>query len=82
MILIELIDSYDEIVQKYKITYVAGGASQNAARGAAVRYKAPFLLVLLMEMTSTVLPAAQLGCLHRLCGRRRARGAAQGGQQA
>jgi adenosine kinase len=29
--------SYDEIVKDYKVTYVAGGASQNAARGAAVR---------------------------------------------
>jgi adenosine kinase len=28
--------SYDEIVKNYKVTYVAGGASQNAARGAAV----------------------------------------------
>lgn len=26
---------YEELVQKYKVTYVAGGASQNAARGAA-----------------------------------------------
>lgn len=26
---------YDELVQKYKVTYVAGGAAQNAARGAA-----------------------------------------------
>ncbi|KZT01150.1 adenosine kinase [Laetiporus sulphureus 93-53] len=26
---------YDELVQKYKITYLAGGAAQNAARGAA-----------------------------------------------
>ncbi|KAG2069485.1 Ribokinase-like protein [Suillus decipiens] len=26
---------YDEIVNNYKVTYVAGGASQNAARGAA-----------------------------------------------
>ncbi|PCH34451.1 adenosine kinase [Wolfiporia cocos MD-104 SS10] len=26
---------YDELVEKYKVTYVAGGASQNAARGAA-----------------------------------------------
>lgn len=30
------LNSYDEIVKDYKITYVAGGASQNAARGAAV----------------------------------------------
>lgn len=28
--------SYNEIVKDYKVTYVAGGASQNAARGAAV----------------------------------------------
>jgi len=26
---------YEEVVQNYKVTYVAGGASQNAARGAA-----------------------------------------------
>jgi len=26
---------YEELVQKYKVTYVAGGAAQNAARGAA-----------------------------------------------
>ncbi|CCM02265.1 uncharacterized protein FIBRA_04348 [Fibroporia radiculosa] len=26
---------YEELVEKYKVTYVAGGASQNAARGAA-----------------------------------------------
>jgi adenosine kinase len=29
-------NSYDEIVKEYKVTYVAGGASQNTARGAAV----------------------------------------------
>ena len=28
--------SYDEILKDYEVTYVAGGASQNAARGAAV----------------------------------------------
>ena len=28
---------YDEIVKDHKVTYVAGGATQNAARGAAVR---------------------------------------------
>lgn len=27
---------YEEIVKDYKPTYVAGGAAQNAARGAAV----------------------------------------------
>ncbi|KAF8652882.1 hypothetical protein AX16_004103, partial [Volvariella volvacea WC 439] len=26
---------YDEIVREHKVTYVAGGAAQNAARGAA-----------------------------------------------
>lgn len=29
--------SYEEIVKNHKVTYVAGGAAQNAARGAAVR---------------------------------------------
>lgn len=28
-------DSYDELVREHKVTYVAGGAAQNAARGAA-----------------------------------------------
>jgi adenosine kinase len=28
--------SYDEIVKEHKVAYVAGGAAQNAARGAAV----------------------------------------------
>ena len=27
---------YDELVQKYKVHYVAGGAAQNAIRGAQV----------------------------------------------
>lgn len=29
--------SYNELVKEHKVTYVAGGAAQNAARGAAVR---------------------------------------------
>ncbi len=28
--------SYGELVEKHEVTYVAGGASQNSARGAAV----------------------------------------------
>ena len=28
---------YEEIVKEHKVTYVAGGATQNSARGAAVR---------------------------------------------
>lgn len=28
--------SYDELVREHKVDYVAGGAAQNAARGAAV----------------------------------------------
>jgi len=28
--------SYDELVNEYQVTYLAGGAAQNAARGAAV----------------------------------------------
>ena len=31
-------NSYDEVVKDYKVTYLAGGAAQNAARGAAVRF--------------------------------------------
>ncbi|KAL5476513.1 ADO1_4 [Sanghuangporus weigelae] len=31
----EQAEIYDDLVQNYKLTYVAGGASQNAARGAA-----------------------------------------------
>jgi adenosine kinase len=30
------VSSYDDIVKNHEVTYVAGGASQNAARGAAV----------------------------------------------
>lgn len=35
--------SYDELIKEHKVTYVAGGASQNAARGAAVclAYQSP-----------------------------------------
>ncbi|KAG5730863.1 hypothetical protein E4T56_gene8570, partial [Termitomyces sp. T112] len=29
------LDRYDELVKEHKVTYVAGGAAQNAARGAA-----------------------------------------------
>jgi adenosine kinase len=35
---------YEEIVKEHKVTYVAGGAVQNSARGAAVRFSAGFLL--------------------------------------
>ncbi len=28
--------SYDDVAKNYKVTYVAGGAAQNSARGAAV----------------------------------------------
>ena len=34
--LISCISSYDELVNEYQVTYLAGGAAQNAARGAAV----------------------------------------------
>ena len=34
--------SYDEIVKEHKVVYVAGGAAQNAARGAAVCSHPPF----------------------------------------
>ena len=30
------ISSYDELVNEYQVIYLAGGAAQNAARGAAV----------------------------------------------
>ena len=36
MITDDVCRSYEEIVKDYTITYVAGGAGQNAARGAAV----------------------------------------------
>ena len=29
---------YEEIVKEHKVTYVSGGATQNSARGAAVRF--------------------------------------------
>ena len=34
--------SYDELVKEHQVTYVAGGAAQNAARGAAVSWKSNF----------------------------------------
>ena len=34
--LISCISSYDELVNEYRVAYLAGGAAQNAARGAAV----------------------------------------------
>ena len=34
--LISCISSYDELANEYQVTYLAGGAAQNAARGAAV----------------------------------------------
>ena len=58
--------SYEEIAKNYTVTYVAGGASQNAARGAAVSIltivrstdlNAPFL----------VRPPSQVGGVHGLC---------------
>ena len=36
------IGRYDEIVKEHEVTYVAGGAAQNAARGAAVRGRVVF----------------------------------------
>ena len=35
-LLITCISSYDELVNEHQVTYLAGGAAQNAARGAAV----------------------------------------------
>jgi hypothetical protein len=34
--LISCFSSYDELINEYQVTYLAGGAAQNAARGAAV----------------------------------------------
>jgi hypothetical protein len=31
-----LLDSYDDVVKNCEVTYVAGGAAQNAARAASV----------------------------------------------
>lgn len=36
MLLGRLFSSYDEIIKREEVTYVAGGAAQNCARGAAV----------------------------------------------
>ena len=36
--LISCVSSYDELVNEYQVTYLAGGAAQNAARGAAVSW--------------------------------------------
>ena len=51
--LISCISSYDELVNEYRVTYLAGGAAQNAARGAAVSWRirdqdifhSPFLVI-------------------------------------
>ena len=37
--LISCISSYDELVNEYQVTYLSGGAAQNAARGAAVSWR-------------------------------------------
>jgi hypothetical protein len=46
--------SYGELTEKHAVTYVAGGASQNAARGAAVCKP--------LEVNSTVLTKAIPWC--------------------
>ena len=39
-----IIWSYDELVKEHKVTYVAGGAAQNTARGAAMSWRSNFLI--------------------------------------
>ena len=69
--------SYDELVQNYKPTYVAGGASQNAARGAAVcivSHPSPYsssicacMQTQKLLMSYIVFAPSQLCGLHWLC---------------
>jgi hypothetical protein len=75
-------NSYDEIVKEHQVVYVAGGAAQNAARGAAVCSTFAFpILVLLISFSPPVRAASKLRGLHRLRRRRRSRPTTQGGKQ-
>lgn len=56
---------YDEIVKEHKVTYVAGGAVQNAARGAAVGPSC-WITSELFWITTTVHLAAPFSRLRRL----------------
>lgn len=54
-------ERYDEIVKEQKVVYLAGGASQNAARGAAVcpHHVLPFLSLSLSLSHSMCCPLIQ-----------------------
>lgn len=56
---------YDEMVKEHKVAYVAGGAVQNAARGAAVRPSC-WMSSELFLIATTVHLAASFSRLHRL----------------
>lgn len=64
--------SYDEIV-KDKVIYVAGGASQNTARGAAVRFLSSYSLISPLPNNQSLIvhPPPQLSSLRRLRRQRR-----------
>jgi hypothetical protein len=47
-------NSYDDLQKNYKVHYVAGGAAQNAARGAQVS-----LLLLLFRLSSFFVTAVE-----------------------
>lgn len=65
---------YEDIVANAEVTYVAGGAAQNAARAASVSLPAcdaPVVSVWPQTLSfttanSVVRAARQVGCLHRL----------------
>ena len=59
--------SYDDLVQNYKLTYVAGGASQNAARGAAVSLSQSLPGCTCKSCSCSVPSSDQLRGLHRMC---------------
>lgn len=52
--------SYDDLLKNHQITYVAGGAAQNAARGAAVSMRT-YRLLLVVQRSCPVCPTAKLG---------------------
>jgi len=69
---ISLLISYDDLAKNFKIQYVAGGAAQNAARGAQV--SSPFSHLLFPPLyafadlgLATVRSPRGLDCLSRSC---------------
>ncbi len=56
-------------MKNHKVTYIAGGAAQNAARGAAVSIPAAKTVEPKTDLTIYLCPVhspSKLGCLHRM----------------